>query len=61
MGNKLNKFQGGKIKMAEDSCIYPKCPKCNKGYLVPFSFKNDVYEKWKCTSPDCDYVLQKRE
>jgi hypothetical protein len=45
----------------ENKSIFPKCPKCDKGVLVPFSFKNDVFEKWKCTNPDCDYVLHKRE
>ncbi len=50
--------------MAEDNCdckccMYPPCPKCGKGYLVPFSFKDDVYEKWKCT--ECKHELKKRE
>ena len=43
--------------MAEDSCncsIFPKCPKCDLGVLLPFSFKEDVFEKWKCSNPKCD-------
>lgn len=47
--------------MVEDNCTYPPCPKCDKGYLVPFSFKNDVYEKWKCTNPECKYTVEKRD
>jgi len=43
-----------------DSCIFPACPKCEKGYLVPFSFKTDVFEKWKCINPECSYVVEKR-
>ncbi len=39
--------------------IFPKCPVCEEGDLVPFSFGEDVFEKWKCTS--CGYVLQKKE
>ena len=35
--------------MTEDNCIFPKCPKCDKGYLLPFSYKEDVFEKWKCS------------
>ena len=44
-----------------DSCIFPECPKCEKGYLLPFSFKEDVYEKWKCSNPDCGFEVRKRE
>ena len=47
--------------MAEDNCVLPKCPKCNEGYLLPFSFKEDVFEKWKCSSPNCEYVVKKRD
>jgi len=43
----------------ENNCIFPPCPKCGEGYLVPFSFKEDVFEKWKCTK--CGYVLEKRD
>lgn len=42
------------------SNIFPECPMCNEGHLVPFSFGEDVFEKWKCTKPDCDYVLPKK-
>ena len=46
--------------MAENkACIFPPCPKCEKGYLVPFSFKDDVFEKWKCT--ECGFELRKRD
>ena len=43
----------------ENNCAYPVCPKCLEGNLVPFSYQDDVYEKWKCTS--CKYVLKKKE
>jgi len=45
--------------MSENSnCIFPKCTKCEKGYLVPFSYKEDVFEKWKCT--ECGFTVNKR-
>ncbi len=44
--------------MADDNTIFPPCPKCKKGYLVPFSFNRDVFEKWKCT--ECGYTVQKK-
>jgi len=44
----------------KSACIFPQCPKCGKGYLVPFSFKEDVFEKWKCTELDCRYEVGKR-
>ena len=47
--------------MAEDSCIFPKCPECGEGHLLPFSFKEDVFEKWKCSNPKCDFMVKKRE
>ena len=43
----------------KDCCMFPKCPKCKEGYLVPFSFKEDVFEKWKCTH--CEFELRKRD
>jgi len=43
-----------------NSCIFPPCPKCEEGYLVPFSFKEDVFEKWKCTHEDCGHKIEKR-
>ena len=47
-------------KSKENSiCIFPRCPECEEGYLVPFSFKEDVFEKWKCTK--CSFELRKRE
>jgi DNA-directed RNA polymerase subunit M/transcription elongation factor TFIIS len=36
--------------------IFPKCTQC-EGSLVPFSFKEDVFEKWKCTK--CGYTIRK--
>ena len=41
-----------------DECIFPKCPKCGKGYLLHFSYKEDVFEKCKCS--ECDFVREKR-
>lgn len=41
-----------------DSCIFPKCTKCGKGYLLPFSYKEDVFEKWKCS--ECGFIVEKR-
>jgi len=41
----------------ENSCIFAKCPECNDGYLLPFSFKEDVFEKWVCSK--CRYVIEK--
>ncbi len=43
----------------ENNCAYPICPSCGEGNLVPFSYQNDVYEKWKCTK--CRFVLPKKE
>lgn len=40
--------------------IFPKCPECGKGVLLPFSFKEDVFEKWKCSDSDCEYTVDKR-
>jgi len=42
-------------KMAE---FFPPCPKCEKGYLIPFSRGQDIFELWKCTN--CAYTLNKR-
>ncbi len=41
------------------ACIFPKCTKCGKGYLLPFSYKEDVFEKWKCS--ECGFTVEKRE
>ena len=41
------------------ACIFPKCRKCNgKGYLLPFSYKEDVFEKWRCS--ECGFTVEKR-
>lgn len=37
--------------------IFPDCPQCEEGVMVPFSFGEDVFEKWKCI--ECKYVLDK--
>lgn len=42
----------------KNNCIFPRCPKCGKGYLLPFSYKEDVFEKWKCS--ECGHVIEKR-
>ena len=41
-----------------NNCIFPKCPKCEKGYLLPFSRSEDVFEIWKCS--ECGHTIQKR-
>ena len=38
--------------------IFPVCPKCNEGNLLPFSFKEDVFELWKCSK--CEHKIGKR-
>ena len=50
---------GGKRMEENNSCIFPKCHNCEKGYLLPFSYKEDVFEKWKCS--ECGFTIQKRE
>ncbi|MBS3080782.1 hypothetical protein J4221_04890 [Candidatus Pacearchaeota archaeon] len=47
--------------MVEDNCIFPKCLKCEKGYLLPFSFREDVFEKWKCSNEECKYTVRKQD
>tara|TARA_Y100000310_G_scaffold345322_1_gene463774 strand:- start:4160 stop:4306 length:147 start_codon:yes stop_codon:yes gene_type:complete len=42
-----------------NACIFPRCHECNEGYLVPFSFKEDVFEKWKCTK--CGHTIGKKD
>ena len=39
-------------------CIFPKCPSCGKGYLLPFSRGEDVFEIWKCS--ECGHTVMKR-
>lgn len=43
------------VSMAD---LFPKCPKCDKGNLVPFSRGQDIFEIWKCTN--CAYTINKR-
>jgi len=40
------------------TCIFPPCPECLDGYLVPFSYSKDVFEKWKCTK--CGKEIRKK-
>ena len=44
----------------EDNSIFPKCPRCGEGVLLPFSYKEDVFEKWKCSIKECSYTVEKR-
>jgi len=50
-----------KCNCNHDCNIFPKCPRCGEGVLLPFSFKEDVFEKWKCSNPDCGFVLKKHD
>ena len=45
-------------KRENSKCIFPPCPKCETGFLLPFSRGEDVFEKWKCS--ECGYVIEKR-
>ena len=45
-------------KKENNKCIFPPCPKCDKGFLLPFSYQEDVFEKWKCS--ECGHVIEKR-
>jgi len=47
--------------MAETSNIFVKCPKCEEGYLLPFSRGEDTFEKWKCSNNECQYTVLKKE
>ena len=38
--------------------FFPKCHECDEGTLLPFSFKTDVFELWKCSK--CGYKVEKR-
>ncbi|MBU0466361.1 MAG: hypothetical protein KJ718_06095 [Nanoarchaeota archaeon] len=38
--------------------IFPKCPACGEGVLLPFSRAEDVFEKWKCSK--CGHTIEKR-
>jgi len=42
----------------DNKCIFPPCPKCGEGFLLPFSRGEDVFEKWKCSK--CQYTIEKR-
>jgi|APFre7841882654_1041346.scaffolds.fasta_scaffold167772_1 hypothetical protein len=39
-------------------CIFPPCPKCEKGHMIPFSMGHDVFELWKCTN--CTHIVYKK-
>ena len=45
-------------KQTKDNNIFPSCPKCDNGFLLPFSRGEDVFEKWKCS--ECGYTIEKR-
>ena len=47
-----------KVTSENNNCIFPKCPSCGKGYLLPFSRSEDVFEIWKCS--ECGHTIQKR-
>jgi uncharacterized metal-binding protein (TIGR02443 family) len=34
-----------------------KCPKCEKGTMLPFSMNHDTYEYWECSN--CGYRKDK--
>jgi len=38
--------------------IFPPCPKCERGVLLPFSRGEDIFELWKCSV--CGYTVNKR-
>ena len=38
--------------------IFPQCPKCHEGHMVPFSRGQDIFELWKCTN--CQHTLYKK-
>jgi hypothetical protein len=41
-----------------NACVFPECPQCGKGYLLPFSRGEDVFEKWRCS--ECQHTIEKR-
>ena len=48
------------------NCIFPPCPKCNKGYLVPLSAFSEkgvslVFSSWVCTNPECSYTIHQHD
>ena len=38
--------------------IFPPCPKCEEGVLLPFSRGEDIFEIWRCSH--CLYTIYKR-
>ena len=42
------------------SDIFPICPVCGKGSMLPFSRGEDVFELWKCSNPDCLHTVLKK-
>lgn len=40
--------------------IFPSCPKCGEGTLLPFSRGEDIFEIWRCSHADCLYTVYKR-
>ena len=46
ISNKMEEQETNKTKARENAkCIFPPCPKCNEGFLLPFSRGEDVFEK----------------
>ena len=41
------------------SCVFPPCPKCSMGFLVPFSFNQTgmIFYKWRCTNSNCGHMI----
>ena len=38
--------------------IFPPCPRCKNGHMIPFSMGHDVFEVWKCSN--CTHVVYKK-
>ena len=48
-------FGGGVMAL---NTIFPPCPKCEEGSLLPFSRGEDIFEIWRCSH--CLYTIYKR-
>jgi len=40
------------------SSIFPSCPQCPDGTLLPFSRGQDLFELWKCSK--CGHTIYKK-
>jgi len=38
--------------------IFPTCPQCDDGRLLPFSRGEDIFELWKCSH--CGFTVYKK-